>query len=803
MGTVYVADRDDAQFRKRVAIKVLKPGSQSPDSMRRFQLERQVLAALDHPSIVHLLDAGMTHGGIPFVVMDCVEGIPIDRYCEARNLSILDRLRLFLRVCSAVQYAHQNLVIHCDIKPANILVTPDGMPKLLDFGIGKLLNPAPMPVPEGTTATLRPVTPDHASPEQMLGDPITTATDIYALGLTLYEVLAGRPPFQANSELELAYKITKTGPEIPSKLTGDARLRGDLDAIILKAMHRDPASRYQTVAEFEADIKRYLDGLPIAILSGNPRYRLAKFIERNRLAVMAGTLGGVLLVSAVCVTGWQAVVARQERARAEARFNDVRHLVNMLLFDFYNAASKIPGATSLQELMVRRSVAYLDTLSKDAADDVQLGLDVMDAYTKFGDIQGNPYQANLGDTAGAMASYQKALGISERLLASHAHDGRVQRASAKTHQEIADVLAVNGDAKGALAHVDKAAKIFELLAKQDPRSVQARIDLASCLEGYGDLIGHPGLMSMGKQQPALEKYRSSLSNWEAVSSLDMANQRAKRAVPVLEMKIADMEADRGDADSALDRYRKALNAAQALGGDTAVRRLSAILNRKVGVMLGEKGDSAGAEQYLRAAIGQFESFASADPVNTRARVDLANAWTSLGEHHRNTGNVQQALAGFGKAADLLEALSRSEPANARYRAQLGDVLLRIGALLENAGQRAEAQHQTRRGLEIVRLLANEPDAAASELDRAANALLTCTPEQLRNPKEAMAFAERAVQLTNFSEPGYLNTLSDAQLAAGANRASALQTVRKALALDPPPPLKKVLESKLADLQKMT
>src|ERR1051326_40433 len=492
MGAVYLAERDDRQFQKRVAIKVLKREARSPEALRRFHAERQGLAALDHPAIVRLLDAGVTANGIPCVVMDYVEGVTIDKYCVEWRPTIPQRLRLFAAICSAVHYAHQRLVVHCDIKPANVVVATDGTPKLLDFGIAKLLS---APVEAAASASSGPLTVDHASPEQLLGHPVTTATDIYALGLVLYEMLTGCAAYTATSDIEFAYKITRTDPEPPSIVSGDASLRGDLDAIVAKAIAKDPGARYPSVAELADDIQRHLAGLPISLLSASPRYRISKFVQRNRKAVIAAGVGLVLLVGAGVATVWEGFVAREQRALAERRFNDVRQLVNTLLFDFYDAASKIPATQPLQDHMGQSSVEYLDRLAKEASTNVPLAVDVVDAYIKFGDIQGNPYMPNLGDAAASVASYQKALDIAATLLKNHPDHRQLQRGSARAHQNMADVLAMLGKSNEAMSHVRKATEIFERLVKDDPKDAQAYMDLASCLEGMGDHLGHPGLFS--------------------------------------------------------------------------------------------------------------------------------------------------------------------------------------------------------------------------------------------------------------------------------------------------------------------
>ena len=329
MGAVYRARRADEHFEKLAAIKLIKRGFDTDDIVRRFRHERQILAALDHPNITRLLDGGATDDGLPYLVMDYVEGLPLTRYCEENHLSVHDRLNLFLQICSAVVYAHQNLIIHRDIKPSNILVTADGVPKLLDFGIAKLTTPdSPQTLERHSTQMM---TPEYASPEQILGHPVTTATDIFSLGVVLYELLTGHKPFRikSNNPLEISKAITNSAPVKPSSVVTQGRkfgerqwavsveLRGDLDNIILMAIRKEPDRRYSSVEQFAADINRYLNGLPVAARQDTFGYRASKFVQRNKAAVAAGAGIFAALVGGLAATKRQANIARRQRDKAE------------------------------------------------------------------------------------------------------------------------------------------------------------------------------------------------------------------------------------------------------------------------------------------------------------------------------------------------------------------------------------------------------------------------------------------------------------------------------------------------------
>jgi eukaryotic-like serine/threonine-protein kinase len=358
MGAVYLAARDDDQYKKHVAIKLVRPGGNTDLKTQRFHLERQILANLDHPNIAKLLDGGTTEEGIPYLVMDYVEGIPIDQYCDQKKLSTIARLNLFQIICSAVQYAHQNLVVHRDIKPSNILVNTEGIPKLLDFGIAKLVNLEPN-TKELTTSFL-PMTPEFASPEQVRGERITTTTDIYSLGVLLYGLLTGHSPYQFKSRVpaEIFSVICEQEPEKPSdsihrtEIVTDSdgtventitpeevskrrednpeklhrRLSGDLDNIVLMALRKDPQRRYASAQQFAEDIRRHLQGMPVLARKDTMGYRIGKFIFRHKVGVTAASIVIISLIGGIFGISWQARIASQNRDKAQLEAEKVKQI---------------------------------------------------------------------------------------------------------------------------------------------------------------------------------------------------------------------------------------------------------------------------------------------------------------------------------------------------------------------------------------------------------------------------------------------------------------------------------------------
>lgn len=375
MGEVYRASRADEAYAQDVAIKLIRAGRTSAESVRRFRVERQILARLEHPNIATLLDGGVTTSGYPYLVMQFVDGEPITRYADAQRLSLNERLRLFLRVAKAVQYAHSNLIVHRDLKPSNILVGDDGQPRLLDFGIAKLLDPTQ---DTSTTGDVLLLTPEHAAPEQFRGKAITTATDVYALGVLLYELLTGVRPFQFIPAAELAVAVCEREPRAPSVAAKDARARTitpDLDQIVLMALRKEPERRYASAGQFAEDVERYLDGQPVLAQPATLGYRVSKFVARNRIAVGAGAVVATALVVATVVS----ITASTRRAQALRVANAERAKATRLtdfmlgIFTASNPSEAVGRTITARDLLDRAAL----TVGRDLAADTAVKSDLM------------------------------------------------------------------------------------------------------------------------------------------------------------------------------------------------------------------------------------------------------------------------------------------------------------------------------------------------------------------------------------------------------------------------------------------
>ncbi len=744
MGAVYLAVRADEQFEKRVAVKLIKRGMDTDDIIRRFRTERQILANLRHPNIATLLDGGTTEEGLPYFVMDYVEGVPIDQYCDQHQLSIRNRLQLFRAVCSAVQFAHQNLVVHRDIKPGNIMVTPEGVPILLDFGIAKLLQAE---LSQETMAGQRPMTPECASPEQVRGEPITTASDIYSLGILLYKLLTGHQPYRFTSGLphEIIHVICTQDPEKPSTaisrtvqlpgVSADAPvtlspevvsrnrndepenlrrlLSGDLDAIALKAMQKDPRRRYESVDQFSEDIRRYLDGLPVIAQSDTVAYRTAKFIHRHKAGVAAAALISVALVGGMAVASWEAHIAGRERARAVKRFDQVRQLANSFMFEIHDAIANLPGSTPARNLLVKRAMEYLDSLSKEAGDDPALQSELATAYQKMADVQGNPFYANLGDTAGALSSYRKALTIRERLASADPRNAKVRRDLATTYDSVGDMLWATGELAGALDNYRKSLEVRKALLK-DSTEAEARHDLAVSYERIGDTLAKKGDFNA-----ALESHRDALAIRESLSNQDSKNAKARRELSISYGKVGDMLALTGNPTVALDNHRKALALREELvardPGNAKARRELALGYINVGELLSETGDWNGVLENYRKAMKIREELASADPTNVQASRDLAIIYGTMGEALSSTGNHSGAIDYGLKSLEIFKTMSSRDPTNRGAREDLAICYGSMAEIMEGINDAAGALRNYRDAVSILEpLVVADPMNAATE-----------------------------------------------------------------------------------------
>ncbi|MBS1787547.1 MAG: protein kinase [Acidobacteria bacterium] len=721
MGAVYAAARDDQLFNQKVAVKVVKRGMDSGFVLSRFQAERRILASLDHPNIARLIDGGSMPDGRPYFVMEFIEGQPLNEYCSAKALSIPDRIHLFRQICSAVQYAHQKLIAHRDIKPSNILVTGEGVPKLLDFGIAKLLDPTQSDADPARTATMmRMMTPDYASPEQVRGLQITTATDIYSLGAVLYELLTGARAhrLETYTPTEIERVVCETEIDRPSHSAATGKhgklLRGDLDNIILMAMRKEPARRYPSVEQFSDDLRRHLEKLPVQARPDTIRYRTGKFVRRNRTAVGAAAIVLLSLTAGLIVANYQA-------RRAERRFQQVRKLANTFLFDFHDKIQNLPGATGARELVAQTGLEYLNSLAQEAGDDPALLLDLAQAYMKVGDVQGDPWTPNLGHSVEAMQSYQRSLALAQKLSTFSASNQQVQRLLANDYFKIGALQSETGDKRGAREILQQSLNIGEPLAQSTGDAEDLKL-LINAYTRFGDTQ-----LDTGDAPGALESYRR-------------AQQLAKRAAtahPSIDSKgrwgnsfghLGESLVTLGDPEGAIRQYRQGADILEKLVDQEPTvrqRRDVRVFYTWLGNLYGNPnfiniGDQKTALEYYERALKLAEAQAAVDPRNARARLDLAVSYAGMGDVELEM-DAQRGAEYFRKALDVAMTLLRESPENYSYLRRREIYLTKLATVQMRLGDRATAMRNLRQAQEILaQLTARDPADAQVLGDQHAN-----------------------------------------------------------------------------------
>jgi non-specific serine/threonine protein kinase/serine/threonine-protein kinase len=735
MGVVYRAERADAAFKRDAALKVVRPGPDSPQIEQRFQLEREMLAALDHPNIARLMDGGTTADGQPYFVMELVDGEPIDRYCDDQRLSIDERLDLFRKVCAGVQYAHENLVVHRDIKPDNILVTKEGVPKLLDFGVAKILSRdgAPPEDPAASAATWI-MTPDYASPEQVGGRPSTTATDVYSLGVLLHVLLTGARPYTltgttpaAIEKQLLEFTLIPPSQRAVSSPESDGRaarrsttapklarrLQGDLDAIVVRALGRTPASRYSSVEQLAEDVARHCAHQPVHARGRTPGYTARLFVRRHRGAIALAVVVAAVIAGGIAAVVWQASIAADARRRAERRFNDVRALAGSFMFDVYDAIDDVPGTTPARQLIVQRAVQYLDSLAREASGDTGLQRELARAFIRVGDVQGNPSRANVGDPSGAIASYERAIALASSVRAEAPGDLEAMRTLASAYRQRGDVLALTGDTTRALADAEASETLYAQVADRDGATLDDRLAVGVAAIKLGDLLGNPNFENLGRPSTANLAYAKALDRFRQLDRSTPADMRIRRFLGVTLERIGTMHEDAKRWTEAATAYQESFEIRRDLAASHATHRdiqrdLGIAHEKLANVQRAQSGAAMAVAEY-RQALAVFEKLAGADPTDVNATRTVAISRENLGDALRESGAVTEALALYRNALDAHRGFVVQDGHNVRAKCDAARVSETLGDVLASA----EAPGSCPAWRESLQDRQGVPDAAAS------------------------------------------------------------------------------------------
>jgi tetratricopeptide (TPR) repeat protein len=775
MGVVYEAIRVDGTFQRRVAIKVLRRDLNPHLFLARFDRERQILGRLEHPHIASIFDAGQTPDGDPYFVMEYVDGVPITAYANTHGLKLSPRLGLFLQVCDAVQCAHRNLTVHRDLKPGNILVTQAGAVKLLDFGVAKLLeDEAPGSEAALTEALL--LTPAYASPEQIRREPVSTSSDIFQLGILLYELLTGRHPFQGRGSLphEVMRAICDDDPRAPSSAAGkDARqIRGDLDAIVLTALRKQPSWRYASADQLADDIGRYRQGWPVAAKGNGLGYRLRKFVRRQWLP-LAGTVAVMLLlIAGILITTRQARLAdaaraqavreraeadaqrhraeaarrfadsqqqvaeartreaEEQRQQAQARYREVRALASSLLFDMYDGVRDLAGSATARRLMVAKAQHQLELLNRDGGQDIGLQRDLAASYERLGELRVDSRKPDKTDAAAAVQAYSH--GVSLR-----------------------QTIASRADAQ--------------------PRD---RSDLALSLAKLGD-----GQFFAGDLERSLASYKGARRIAEALAP----DSSAARALGTVEERLCIVLLTTGRNAGALETCRDALATlsplAQTLPDDLEVQQLLAVTQASYANALRLSGKPKDAAVQAAAGLEVLRKLQSLAPSNAEYRRLSASTESVLAGSLVAAGDLAGSSEAFGRAIRATEIAVEIDPSDLGSSLRLAGTLLAFSRRLAQGGDQVRARESAQEALRLLQLTSDKPGAGPIEWNEYADALLKTDPPELRNPAKALQLATNAVSATQRRNPFFLDTLAWAYFRTG-DSAKAVETERDALQLVP-------------------
>jgi serine/threonine protein kinase/tetratricopeptide (TPR) repeat protein len=713
MGVVYLAERDDGQFEKLVAVKMLPAFYRGEEMDRHFHRERSILARLEHPGIARLLDGGVLDDGQPYLIMEYVDGRPLTVHARESNLDLTSQLRLFLNVCAAVSYAHGKLVVHRDIKPNNILVGHGDQVKLLDFGLARILGPSEQAGAQLSQTNRLLMTPSYASPEQIRGEPLAVGTDVFSLGVVLYELASGRRPFDnaGSSTPQVLRAVCETDPVLPSSAARaeggtKARVDGDLDSIVMHALEKEPSRRYPSVDALAADVSAYLQGRPISVRRAGALYRMRKFISRNRLPVGIAAAATLAVIAATGVAAVQAV-------RAERRFQDVRRLANSVLFEMHDAIAPLPGSTKARELLVRRSLEYLDALSHEPGVDAALRRELAKGYLRLGDVQGNAGAANLGNTENAMQSYRKAADLFAELARQFPQDREISKELGNAYRSLGYGYADLRKPAEAYSAFQNAVRLSEAEVAAHPGDVGAHRTQAVNSYAIGTLLAQE------KYYPeAIAAFQSALGVFEKIAAAPASNREALRAVALCHKRLGAMYSFT-NVQQAVTSYEAARvldeRIVKSNPDDGSARLDLSFTYSDLGEMLRRLGRLTEASDSVGKALAIRLKEAAADPDNARANIAVAMSYLGLGNIRESERKPAQALTSYQESARRWNDLAIRNMLGADQQGRRGLTEFYLAKTLAGLGREREAGPHWRAAYDIWAPL--EPTGSLHENER--------------------------------------------------------------------------------------
>jgi eukaryotic-like serine/threonine-protein kinase len=739
MGAVFLAERDDDEYQAKVAVKLVRPGMDTEFILARFRRERQTLARLQHPNISRLLDGGTTDQGLPYIVMEYIDGPWITTYAAQHELGSDARLRLFLEVCSAVDYAHRNFIVHRDLKPGNILVDAGGVPKLLDFGICKLLV-------EAVTAndTLVPgLTPSYASPEQIRGEAATIASDIYSLGAVLYELLTGACPRSFENLTPLTIQQALEIPIVPpSAAVSNPRiarqLAGDVDNILMCALDPEPARRYESAGQFADDLRRHLEHEPVRARPQTIGYRAGTFLRRHR-----GATAGVASVFAALLVG--AALSLHEARLADARLGQIRSLAATLVFDVHDSVRDLPGSAQARQMILKTGLHYLDELVKWAGRDPRAEKELASAYRRLGDALGNAESANLGDLPGALVQYQKALPLLEDAIRRGSADIDARTEQLVLYNRIATIQVETGKLREALQTFQGAIEGASIAAVSSDR--EFRLALADAYLGSSK-----AKRNLGDDHGAFDAATECLRLYREVGGADRSNPVVMGGLASAHAAVGMDEMRLGQLGTALASFREGAATLEALVAsdprNVGWNRELMLAYGHIADVLGNPdlpnlGDRPGALQAYRQGAEIGKRLYEADRSDQRAASDYGIVLSRV-ETAMDDNDLTQKLAVQRESRHVLDEAARTSPNNVTLQIYRAVVDLHLGDSLTAAGKVEDARLAYLESAAISERYVALGHASLLVTFMRANQCLALNAVARARRADALAFAERAL-----------------------------------------------------------
>ena len=793
MGVVYLGERTGTGPHARAAIKVVRRNLEHSPALTQFLLERDALARLEHPNIARLLDGGVTPAGIPWLALEYVPGKRLDHFVEAAKPSIGALIKLFVQLCAAVSYVHRNLILHRDLKPGNVMVTPEGTVKLLDFGTLKVLGGEALSVM--TQAGMRPVTLRYASPEHVAGGRASTASDVYSLGMMLYRLLAGRlpeprathtddPESAQRAPMSAFFDDLRSGriapPSAFATLPMRRELARDLDAIVMKAIDHNPAARYQTPDALAAELTRALEDRPVAA-RGRQRASLArKFVRRHAAVLWTGAAAALVLAFALALMARETRAARAEQARTEVGVHQERDLAHLLLFDYFAKLLQLDGSTAAQLKTVAQTSSYLDQLNSDPSlRDPTLQLYEVQGYTKLGNVLGSGWDQNLGDVDGGLRAIDKATRLADTLLAHDADNLPLLEAATDARQSAGRIYLGPGNVEKAAYFIGEAITFEQKVLEHANLKSKDLGFIAQFEDTVGDLHYRQGAPSLADPAGAAEHYHRSIDYWNRALKLEPESARAQLGIGIEDWKLGQLTED-PDPVAAASHYaaglRQIASMSPILQFQPRARRLQRMLTEHLGVVevYGANPDTGLARMHV--IRQQFRTLSQADPVDDQVRLDWVIADANLVDMLMNLHREREAVPLIEEQLPLFDALEK-DTSSKELELHRMTAELNLDRAYDTLHQPAAALTARRRVLPQLLEAVQDPHAPTLTLDLAATTL-----ERIKGDSAMeVAIARRSIESNPFPDVDQFLNLAKAERRVGdrpATRAAAGQALGK-------------------------